>query len=889
MSLRRKRSAPTPTTRKSSAPEQKIVNPLLRLGSPSVSPQFVVANGGSHVPSPLTNAQPKSPRSPRGKKGKEPAGPISGKETIRANPLFQYYELINSSQGTKKVWNKQTSPLGSKDNSIEGLGSLQELAETGSSEGEGSSERAPKSAGTTPSKNKQKKKKKGTRKKLQPVNLIRIPSRDPLLYTTWEKLSAREKVVLKRVYSFNGNKEKLEMDTGLERRRRERFPGPPVSGILEAPEPAERESGGENGVSVSPTSPTLRRLVLAKPSPPTTPRRKPGARRTLSENFRNSWDYHYGLHDEVEEEEEEEEGLVQKMKLKTKKKKGKERPGKSSKEAPTTNKIPSESNIDTKPASLLHPHAKNLSLGGSVSAPNSPIPVSKTPYESSPDLRWEQVDGRMVITAGSLDKLIQATADSNQAGAEYIYNLLVTHTYFSDSITLLDKLKERYPFPSILLPAISVSLSLSLSISSLLRKPLLFPTFNMPLPSGLSASDRTQAKAKRMIIRLRVINVLKKWIENHFYFFQRDAQLAKEFKGFMNSMIAKGGKQKEWATLLLKSLEEKPLEINKQGDISAALLERSKDESIKPIMPMNIGEKLSFIDLHPLEVARQMTLVDHAVFRCISPTELYKCAWAKGDKTKAANVQLLTERFNKVCSWVATEIISTANPKLRVEVLSRFIQVAMFLRSMNNFHGVMQIYASLNLGCVQRLKTTWKMLPQKYIAALKEIEHMMDASGNYKNYRDRLAAVSPPLIPFQAVYLSDLTFIEEVPTMTEDGLINFNKMMLLGKVISEIERYQKAPYVYYVVPPIEEFLLHKLPIMEEKELYARAKANEEAANAKGKGGDSEAVQEYVLEGKKIERDNKKHFKEMEKQEKKLLRTISFKTQKTQRNRAATFT
>ncbi|KAL6047941.1 cell division cycle-related protein [Balamuthia mandrillaris] len=727
MSLRRKRSAPTPTARKSSAPEQKIVNPLLRLGSPSVSPQLVVANGGSHVPSPLTNAQPKSPRSPRGKKGKEPGGPFSGKETIRANPLFQYYELINSSQGKKKVWNKQTSPLGSKDNSIEGLGSLQELAETGSSESEGSGERAPTSASTTPSKNKQKKKKKGSsnsHKKLQPVNLIRIPSRDPLLYTTWEKLSAREKVVFKRVYSFNGNKEKLEMDTGLERRRRERFPGPHVSGIIEAPEPAERESGGENGVSVSPTSPTLRRLVLAKPSPPTTPRRKPGARRTLSENFRNSWDYHYGLHDEAEEkEEEEEESIVQKMKQKKKKKKGK-----SSKEAPTTNKIPSESNIDTKPANLLHPHAKNLSPGGSVSAPNSPIPVSKTPYESTPDLRWEQVDGRMVITAGSLDKLIQATADSNQAGAEYIYNLLVTHTYFSDSITLLD------------------------------NKPLLFPTFNMPLPSGLSASDRTQAKAKRMIIRLRVINVLKKWIENHFYFFQRDAQLAKEFKGFMNSMIAKGGKQKEWATLLLKSLEEKPLEINKQGDISAALLERSKDESIKPIMPMNIGEKLSFIDLHPLEVARQMTLVDHAVFRCISPTELYKCAWAKGDKTKAANVQLLTERFNKVCSWVATEIISTANPKLRVEVLSRFIQVAMFLRSMNNFHGVMQIYASLNLGCVQRLKTTWKMLPQKYIAALKEIEHMMDASGNYKNYRDRLAAVSPPLIPFQGSIFLHLSY-----------------------------------------------------------------------------------------------------------------------------------
>ncbi len=40
---------------------------------------------------------------------------------------------------------------------------------------------------------------------------------------------------------------------------------------------------------------------------------------------------------------------------------------------------------------------------------------------------------------------------------------------------------------------------------------------------------------------------------------------------------------------------------------------------------------------------------------------------------------------------------------------------------------------------------------KKYISKLKEIEVMFDTSSNYKNYRDRLDVIEPPLIPFQGI------------------------------------------------------------------------------------------------------------------------------------------
>ena len=92
-------------------------------------------------------------------------------------------------------------------------------------------------------------------------------------------------------------------------------------------------------------------------------------------------------------------------------------------------------------------------------------------------------------------------------------------------------------------------------------------------------------------------------------------------------------------------MEEKPKEE------SPTVVINSKDEKLRPYLPKNVqSSQLTFIDMHPLEVARQMTLIDHSIFSLIEPGELYKTAWAKGDKTKAPNVIELTERFNKVKS-----------------------------------------------------------------------------------------------------------------------------------------------------------------------------------------------------------------------------------------------
>lgn len=67
----------------------------------------------------------------------------------------------------------------------------------------------------------------------------------------------------------------------------------------------------------------------------------------------------------------------------------------------------------------------------------------------------------------------------------------------------------------------------------------------------------------------------------------------------------------------------------------------------------------------------------------------------------------------QVCFWVATEIITTEDPFLRIEVLARFIQVALVRRNLNSFVASCQTdqTRSMPLGVVFTIN---EQLPRGY-------------------------------------------------------------------------------------------------------------------------------------------------------------------------------
>jgi hypothetical protein len=228
-----------------------------------------------------------------------------------------------------------------------------------------------------------------------------------------------------------------------------------------------------------------------------------------------------------------------------------------------------------------------------------------------------------------------------------------------------------------------------------------------------------------------------------------------------------------------------------------------------------------------------------------------------------------------VSFWVASEIFSTPDPKNRVLLICRFIELArvwtfpffllsffpfyhshspshthtvyyfrqQHLRDLNNFNGMMEIIAALNGNFLQRLRQAWKVLPQKHLEIWEDLGKIVDPIGSYRNYRKTLRATKPPLIPFQGVYLTDLTFIEQNADKTENGLYNFEKMEMISKVCLEVKRFQSVPYMLDSVNFIQDYLSNP-KILSEDELWACSKLCAESYEPPP-GGEAIAIFEEV--------------------------------------------
>lgn len=68
---------------------------------------------------------------------------------------------------------------------------------------------------------------------------------------------------------------------------------------------------------------------------------------------------------------------------------------------------------------------------------------------------------------------------------------------------------------------------------------------------------------------------------------------------------------------------------------------------------------------------------------------------------------------------------------------------------------------------------------------IKKLQLTVSSDGRFRNLRDALRRSEPPCIPYLGMYLSDLSFIEEgTPNFTEDGLLNFSKMRMVGGLVA---------------------------------------------------------------------------------------------------------
>ncbi|XP_072789948.1 ras-specific guanine nucleotide-releasing factor 1 isoform X1 [Taeniopygia guttata] len=338
----------------------------------------------------------------------------------------------------------------------------------------------------------------------------------------------------------------------------------------------------------------------------------------------------------------------------------------------------------------------------------------------------------------------------------------------------------------------------------------------MSLASAVSGFPTDQRNGdKEFVIRRaatnRVLNVLRHWVSKHSQDFETNEELKFRVIAFLEEVIHDPElltqERKAAANIIRTLTQEDP------GDNQITLEE---------VVQMAEGVRAEPFENHSaLEIAEQLTLLDHLVFKKIPYEEFFGQGWMKLEKNeRTPYIMKNTKHFNDVSNLIASEIIRNEEINARVSAIEKWVAVADICRCLHNYNAVLEITSSLNRSAIFRLKKTWLKVSKQTKALIDKLQKLVSSEGRFKNLREALKNCDPPCVPYLGMYLTDLAFIEEgTPNYTEDGLVNFSKMRMISHIIREIRQFQQTSYKIEHQPKVTQYLLDQSCVMDEESLY----------------------------------------------------------------------
>ncbi|KAI8379251.1 ras guanine nucleotide exchange factor domain-containing protein [Radiomyces spectabilis] len=377
------------------------------------------------------------------------------------------------------------------------------------------------------------------------------------------------------------------------------------------------------------------------------------------------------------------------------------------------------------------------------------------------------------VKGGTVSALVQRLTQHDQLDSKFITTFLLTYRSFCSTEELFDNLFRRY---------------------------MLTP------PADLNFDELELWKEKKLkLVRLRVFNVIKSWLETY-YNEEEDRMILPRLLEFADTVVRES---MQFGSEQLIKLIKKRIDAEDGSQIRKMTLNVRTSDVPSPILPKNM-KRLRFLEIDPLELARQLTIMDSKLYSRIRPVECLDKNWGKSESDNIAiNVKASIEYSNQVTAWVTDSILSKEEVRKRANVCKHWIYVAEKCRTLNNFNTCMAILSAFDNSSIGRLRRTWEMMSTRTMQLLTGIRRLMGANKNFTEYREIIHKVNPPCIPFLGIYLQDLTFIEDGNSSylkKSNNLINFSKRMKTADVIRELQQHQSTPYLLQAVPDIQEFI-----------------------------------------------------------------------------------
>lgn len=440
------------------------------------------------------------------------------------------------------------------------------------------------------------------------------------------------------------------------------------------------------------------------------------------------------------------------------------------------------------------------------------------------------------VIAGSLNKLIERLTEAQTSDLAFVKTFLLTYQSFVTPKQLLEKLIERY---SVVRDA-GMPFDKFWPLQRMIQARV-YNAIKLWLETNLDAESESMLRLLMRFIRRTLVHDSPQLAGRLRVAIAKAKDPSKHRRNYTFDTEPPEPKLPRVMSTKLTLFDFDPEEIARQltlvdFGLFAAIKARAAPSSTGRCTPVRAARR-------PSPVAR-CGATDrppmHAVCRAYAaafaqPAELLDQSWCNPQRrARCANVIRLIQRVNDLGLWVATTILVQRDAKERAATYANFVQVCtvrvggrhargsgdgaavgaadvawrgmQHLFNLHNFSTLMAILGGLNNSAILRLKQTKRELDKRVIRKVEELEHTMSPKNNYSLLRNELHSVAPPCIPFLAIYMSDLTFVDDGNPNCIDGLINFSKRRLVYSIISDLLNFQNHPYNLTVIPELKRML-----------------------------------------------------------------------------------
>ncbi|XP_056287957.1 ras-GEF domain-containing family member 1B-B-like [Pseudoliparis swirei] len=346
----------------------------------------------------------------------------------------------------------------------------------------------------------------------------------------------------------------------------------------------------------------------------------------------------------------------------------------------------------------------------------------------------------------------------------------------------------------------------------------------------------------------KLVQLLTEWTETFPYDF-RDERMMRCLKD-MTQHVARGDEY-SWRAMqqmtqrLIKRLSALGQYEEAVSALNAVAMERPASLKSKQASGQR-SDMMSVCD-DPFVLAQQLTHIELDRLSFIGPEEFIQ-TFARKDplenhkgffrKRKTSNLEAYINWFNRLSYLVATEICMPVKKKHRARIIEFFIDVAQECFNIGNFNSLMAIITGMNMSPVARLRKTWsKVNTDKF----EILEHQMDPSSNFSNYRTALRGATQRsetahssqekiVIPFFSLLIKDIYFLNEgCASSLTNGHINFEKLWELAKQVSEFLVWRQVICPFDRDRRILQYLV-TTPVFSEDELHLASYESEGPEN-----------------------------------------------------------